>query len=333
MSGQTLVFVPVVLLMITVFFCITYNVAWYCQQRVALQEAADSAAIGAARVQGMMLESIAAGNDAIAWNVARIITTDIPELFDPATFESALEDIVQRIEWIEKIQNVQGTLGSTYFGGALVETAAYLNGTAAGADAAFALGPSRNNIIGIEVPDTCNATPQLLVESPAVWTAFLFTMPEPQIPNEPSSFPLEEKPVIVATSHPTGEIPLPIPLFGNKVSLLTATSASAPYFIPLGGDPMDREAMVGEKNFWRGWLCLMIPGPFWGARLDEVGPLSDKSLGIGGAVWASQKVVSYTIEKVLEFMKDTLQKRAIETLKNQVTNENEIEMETFVDGE
>jgi len=329
MSGQTLVFVPLVLLLITVFFCITYDVAWYCRQRIALQEAADSAALGAARVQGMMLESIAAGNDAIAYNVGQILT-DIPKVFDPATTEAAIEDIIKRIEWIEKIQQVQGGLASVAGGVTLVEAATETNASAAGADA-FAWPPSNNNIIGIELPGVTGSHPELLLESPAVWTAWLFTMPETK-DGVPTSFPLEEKPVVVAFSNEEGKMPLPIPTFGNRYSQLCATSASAPYFIPLGGNPMDRASME-DTNFWRGLLCLMIPGPFWGARLDEVGPLTAESTGEGMAVWAGKKAVTYGLDKLLDYIKDKLKADAIERLTGDVAEMNETEMETFGENE
>ena len=334
-SGQTLIFVPVVLLMIAVFFCITYDLAWYCKKRIALQEAADSAAIGAARVQGMMLESIAAGNDAIAVNVAQILA-DIPKVVDDPV--GAVKDIIERTGWIKSIQGVQGALSSKA-GMFLVEAAAYANGREAGADLAFVLPPSNDNFMGIDLPDTTGSHPELLVQSPASWTLWLFTMREPKmIIPVPTSFPLEEKPVVVAISDESGEMPLGIPIWkglappmfnsNKKFGMLVATSASAPYFIPLGGDPMDRAAMEDE-NSWRGVVCLMIPGPFWGARLDEVGLFTGQSLASGAAAWAGKSLLAYGIDKLIDLMKEEITKKAATTLAEDVADENEIELETF----
>jgi hypothetical protein len=287
-SGQTLVFAPVVLLMIAIFFGITYQVAIYAKQRVALQEQADSAAIGAARVQGMMLESIATGNDAIAVNVGGI-GVDFAKMSDPINIPKAIEDIIQRIEWIRGIQGIQSEF-ATDTGTIIAAGAAEVSGIDAGADLIFPLPPGSSSIMGVSIPTTPSG---LYLNVARSWyTAELFMIRKPEIPDLPSDFPIKEKPIVIAFAN----------LYHDQDHMMTASSAGAVYFIPWG-DPEDRDTM----DIGTAYICMMIPGPFWGARLDEVGNLSiGKVIGGEAAYYGWRLVNKYTLQMLNNQLKDQL---------------------------
>jgi hypothetical protein len=319
-EGQTMALVPVVILLITVFFCIGFNVSWYARKRIAVQQAADSAALGAARVQGMMLEDIAAGNDAIAINIAQILK----DLANMEEFWEAVPDLLKRIEWIKTIQNGQDVLGGDV-GMFLPMAAAITSGMAAGADFAFACPPSSGSAFGVKLP-TFSSHPQLDVERP-LWTAFLFMTRKSSLPFVPAQFSIHEKPVVIAFSNLEKKLGLPIPLSPqSQGSFLVGTSASAPYFIPWG-NPADRDTMdVGTAV-----ICLMIPGPFWGARLDEVGRQTWTDIVEGEAAYLGLKLLSYGFGRLNGIWKQKLFSKVENALTTTVADENEIEMETFSD--
>jgi|GEM_PF-6111029 len=315
-SGQTLVFVPVVLLMIAIFFGITYNVAVYAKQRVALQEQADSAAIGAARVQGMMLESIATGNDAIVVNVGGI-GTDFAKMSDPLDIPAAIEDIIKRIEWIQGIQKIQSEL-ATDTGTIIAAGAAELSGTAAGADLIFPLPPGSSSIMGLSIPTTPSG---LYLNLERSWyTAELFMVRKPQVPHVPfTTYPIKEKPIVIAFGN----------LWNDRDHMMTASSAGAVYFIPWG-NPEDRLTMDPGTAF----ICMMIPGPFWGARLDEVGNLSiGKVIGGEAAYYGWRLISKYTLQTLNTKLKDNLTYRVGNAMLDQAADANEIEMDSFSDSD
>ena len=347
MSGQTLVFMPVVLLVITVFFCITYNVSWYAKKRIALQEAADSAALAGARVQDMMLEAIATGNDAIAWNIGMIVN-DFASLGDPAQDVQIVEDIIKRINWIQSIQGTQDFMTQDT-AMAFTEAATMFAGPAAGADLTVALPASGTNLYGFSIP-TSSSNPGTNVERPW-WTLFAFVTRKSNTPFVPlkvlpkGGFTITEKPVVFAF----GNIPrqkkdspfefysplgLPVPIIPNaQGTSLVATSAAAVYFVPWG-PPMNRDWMSNSPaGSATALTCLMIPGPFWGARLDEVGAVSAKGNGIGGAVWFAQRLISkYPFAWVNGYFKTRLLGNVEGKLWNALPKTESIEMETFVES-
>ena len=294
MSGQTLVFVPVVLLVITIFFCIAYNVSWYAKKRVALQEAADSAAVAGARVQGMMLEGIAVGNDAIAINVGQI-AKDIASLGDIVNDADTIEDIIKRIGWIQDIKNAQDVLTgypALYF----TSTAAALAAPASGADFAFVLPPSNSSFQGVSISKPlappASSNPSTNVTRPP-WYLSLFMVRSSATSDDPlGPYPITEKPVVVAFANIAGKLAIPVPFGPSHGTYMVATSAAAPYFIP-ENEPNDRPGTAHYlKSSSLRSLALFVPGPFWGARLDEVGNQGVLGSLEGWAAYAGSYLVS-----------------------------------------
>jgi hypothetical protein len=312
-SGQTLVLVPPVVFVITIFFCIIYNVSWYAQKRVALQEAADTGALAGARIQGMMLEGIAVGNDAIAWNIGQIFK-DLGEIEEDPV--GAVEDMDKRVGWISQIQNTQDHLTGLW-APAFTMTAGALAAPASGADFAFVLPPASSNVYGYSVK-TASSEPSTNVTRPW-WGAFIFMLRNSATPHVPAQFPITEKPIVVAYSNLGQDFAVPIPLSTGEIPhvrsklhleapYLVATSASAPYFIP-ENRPDERSADLSsdpQYAFLRE-ISLMIPGPFWGARLDQVGNQGlDESAG-GWAIWAGKYIISnYVLRYINKAVKDAM---------------------------
>ena len=327
MSGQTIVLMPVVLLLITVFFCIGFNISWYAKKRIALQETADNAAISASRVQGMMLESIATGNDVIAFAFGRLVT-DVGKLAEVWDIIPVIEDIIRQIEVIKQIQGYQDWL-TGFSAMTFTEAAALANGAAA-PNPAFSLAclPTSGNVYGISVP-TFSSNPGTKVER-SFWTAYLFLLRASNTPQVfPSGFRIREKPVIIAWSNTDKALGFSVPLSTEaEGSTLFATSAAAPYFIPWG-DPMNRN--LEEVT---GMICLMIPGPFWGARLDEVGWQGWGAFGGGAANWIGKYLVSqYGINALNDVLKDKLLKKVNSRLENEISNASETELDDLADEE